>query len=282
MSIERQNGGKPVLPGGGRFVPSSSQPVLGRSEDYQSEVVIDWHHHDCGQLLYAAKGVMRVDTPGARWLVPPQRAAWVPPDTPHRVVQQPGLAFRTLYIDRSVTGLPDEGCVLSVSTLLREMILTFLEREGDYEPTSAQARLAASLVDELRLRPRMRLDLVLPQDKRLERIARALLGDPADPRSLADWARAAGASQRTLERLFRQETGQSFREWRQRLRLQAALAHLTAGEPVTSVAFAVGYDSPSAFIAMFGKAMGETPGQFVARQAAMPQAVLPQADTARK
>jgi AraC-like DNA-binding protein len=282
MSRERQNSGSPLPPGGGRFVPSRNRPVLGRSEDYQTEVVIDWHHHDCGQLLYAAKGVMRVDTPGARWLVPPQRACWVPPDTPHRVFQQPGLAFRTLYVDRSVEGLPEEGCVLSVSTLLREMILTFLEREGDYEPVSAQARLAASLLDELRLRPRMRLDLVLPQDKRLERIARALLEDPADPRSLADWAKAAGASQRTLERLFRTETGMSFREWRQRLRLQAALSRLTAGEPVTSVAYAVGYESPSAFIAMFGKAMGETPGQFVARQAAMPQAVLPQADTARK
>lgn len=282
MSRERQIVGKAVPPGGGRFLPSSSRPVLGRSEDYQTEVVIDWHHHDCGQLLYAARGVMRVETPGARWLVPPQRAAWVPPDTPHRVVQQPGIAFRTLYVDRSVEGLPPAGCILSVSTLLREMILTFLERGGDYPPGGAQARLALSLLDELRLRPRMELDLTLPQDPRLERIARALLDDPADPRPLADWAKEAGASQRTLERLFRSETGQSFREWRQRLRLQAALSRLTAGEPVTSVALSVGYDSPSAFIAMFGKAMGETPGQFVARQAAMPQAVLPQADTARK
>jgi AraC-like DNA-binding protein len=267
MPLKRQIDSRFQKTGDALNVPSPARPLLGRAVDYQTEMLIDWHHHDCGQVLYAARGAIRVELPDARWLVPPQRAAWIPPGWSHRVHQHPGLAFRPLYLDASLEGLPDEGCVLTVSPLLREMILTFLSRDMDYAPNSRQSRLALALIDELRSRPRVKLELALPAERRLERIARVLLEEPADARSLAEWAREVGASQRTLERLFRAETGLTFREWRQRLRLQAALSRLASGEPVTSVAYAVGYDSPSAFIAMFGKAMGETPGQFVARQA---------------
>jgi len=281
MPSKRQIDSRYKKTGDGINVPTPDRPLLGRAVDYQAEMVIDWHHHDCGQLLYAARGVMRVELPDARWFVPPQRAAWIPPGWAHRVLQHPGLAFRPLYLEGSLEGLPDEGCVLLVSALLREMILTFLSRDMDYAPGSPQGRLALALIDELRSRPRVKLELALPAERRLEKIAARLLEEPSDQRSLASWASEVGASQRTLERLFRSETGLTFREWRQRLRLQAALSRLTAGEPVTSVAYAVGYDSPSAFIAMFGKAMGETPGQFVARQAKSHEAALPQRGAAR-
>ena len=119
--------------------------------------------------------------------------------------------------------------------------------------------------------PTVDLHLSLPGEPRLKPIVDGLLDDPGDRRGLADWVRMTGASQRTLERLFKSETGQSFGEWRRQLRLQTAITLLSEGEAVTSVAFAVGYESPSAFIAMFGEAMGESPGQFAARHGGLPQ-----------
>ena len=110
------------------------------------------------------------------------------------------------------------------------------------------------------------LHLPMPRDRRLRAVTEALIADPADPRTLADFAGAAGASARTLARRFLAETGRTFGAWRQQLRLHEALARLSLGEPVTTVAFEVGYDSPSAFIAMFRKTLGATPGQYLSRR----------------
>lgn len=240
--------------------------------DYDRPEIVDWHEHRFGQLLYAARGVLQVETPRGLWLAPPQRAVWLPCGTAHRVTHSPGLAFRSLHVERDSPGLPEECCVLEVSGLLRELILTFLERDQDYGPGSCQAGLGAVLLDELRTRPKVDLHLSLPGEQRLKPIVEGLLADPGDRRGLAEWVRMTGASQRTLERLFKSETGQSFGEWRRQLRLQTAITLLSEGEAVTSVAFAVGYESPSAFIAMFGEAMGESPGQFAARHGGLPQA----------
>src|SRR3546814_638212 len=109
--------------------------------------------------------------------------------------------------------------------------------------------------------------LPLRRDVRMRRIAEALLADPADTRALGDWAKAAAASERTLARLFVRETGMTFGAWRERLRLTAAVARLAEGQPVTSVAFDLGYQSPSAFIAMFRRCLGDTPGRYLKRTA---------------
>jgi len=103
----------------------------------------------------------------------------------------------------------------------------------------------------------------MPRDKRIRKVVEALLSDPADNRGFEDWSRFAGASQRTLARLFQSETGMTFRAWRQQLRLQRALEMLTEGQAVTSVALDLGYDSPSAFIAMFRRALGASPTRYL-------------------
>jgi AraC-like DNA-binding protein len=135
----------------------------------------------------------------------------------------------------------------------------------DYPPEGPEARVMTVILDELRALKPEPLHLPHPRDVRLKRIAEALLADPADGRALEDWARDAGASARTLARLFVKETGMTFGAWRERLRLTAAVARLGEGEPVTAVAYDLGYQSPSAFIAMFRRSLGDTPGRYLKR-----------------
>ena len=154
-----------------------------------------------------------------------------------------------------------------VSALLRELILRMVSSEQPYDEAGPVARAAAVLIDELRVAPEAPLHLPAMTDERVQRIATALTADPGDSRRLEEWASEVGASARTLARLFKEETDMTFGGWRQQVRLIAALERLAAGQPVTNVAFDCGYESPSAFIAMFRRALGVTPGRYFASAA---------------
>jgi len=91
----------------------------------------------------------------------------------------------------------------------------------------------------------------------------AIIDNPADSRELADWAKKVGASKRTLVRLFPEQTGMTFREWRQQRRLLHALELLATGESVTNIALELGYENTSAFIAMFRRCLGTTPRRYL-------------------
>ncbi|MFO6377930.1 helix-turn-helix transcriptional regulator, partial [Pseudomonas aeruginosa] len=155
------------------------------------------------------------------------------------------------------------GCrVLEVSGLLRELLLRAAEFPREYPPGGEAERLMQVVADEVGRLREAPLNLPLPGDPRLRRITDALQADPADPRGISDWAGLVGASRRTLARLFREQTQLSFREWRQRLRLLNAVAALEEGASVTRVASDLGYDSTSAFISLFQRHFGQTPGCF--------------------
>jgi AraC family transcriptional regulator, regulator of nimT len=192
----------------------------------------------------------------------------------HRVTMVGEVEMRSLYVQESLEGLPEACQVISVSPLLREMIAAFTTARLDYAPQGPESRLASVILDLLRAPVLATLHLPMPGSARLRPIVEAILADPSDPRGLKDWARIAGASARTLARLFEAEAGMGFRAWRQQVRLHAALARLSAGEAVTSVAFAVGYDSPSAFIAMFRKALGASPQKYLKREGSLPAETL--------
>lgn len=244
------------------------RPVIAFWRDLDDGDVIERHVHDHAQFLYAISGVMRVRTPLGSWVVPPQRAVWIPSGIEHEVACLGDLAMRNVYIhSRAAPAARDACCVLSVSPLLRELVLSTVDLGAPFGATGEAARLVAVLLDQIAAAPSIELRLPIPRDRRLRYVTDALAADPADRRTLEDWARAAGASARTLARLFQSETGLSFRAWRQQVRLHEALARLATGEPVTGVAYAVGYDSPSAFIAMFRQVTGETPSRYVARPA---------------
>ncbi len=157
--------------------------------------------------------------------------------------------------------------MVTVSILLRALILRAMNIPPLYDEAGPDGRILRVILDELRALPSAPLHLPRARDRRLARVTEALLADPADARGLDAWARAAGASPRTLARLFAKETGLTFRAWRQRARLLHALVELAARKPVTSVAFEAGYDSPSAFIAAFKREFGPTPARYFRDQA---------------
>ena len=247
----------------GRPLPDAARPIVGYARDYAKGYVVDWHSHAPAQLLYAASGLLRVESEAGLWIVPPHRAVWIPAAMRHRVRMTSAVEMRTLYVHAGLPGLPGGCRVIAVSPLLRELIVTFAVLAPDYAREGPAGRLAAVILDQLRATAFDPLHLPLPRDPRLRRVAAGLFANPADRRSLSVWASTVGASARTLARLFEAETGMGFAVWRQQLRLHEALARLTTGEAVTSVAFAVGYDSPSAFIAMFRKALGASPQRYL-------------------
>jgi len=224
------------------------------------------HAHPRGQLIYASSGVMRVICGRDIWVVPPSQAVWVPPNQEHEVYFPGEVALRNLFIDPTATaGLPEQCAVLKVSALLRELILKAVQIGEEYEPESAGWRLMQVLLDELRQAEPTPLHLPMARDERVMRVIEALLKEPGDNRDLDQWGKVAGASGRTLARLFVSETGLTFGTWRKRLLLQEAVKRLDQGQQVTRIAFDLGYRSLSAFIEMFRKELGTSPGQY-ARQ----------------
>lgn len=230
---------------------------------YPDGMVLADHDHPWGQLVYGRSGVMRVTTEGRAWLAPATRAVWLPPQRPHAIRMSGAVAMRTLYVaPRVAQPLPAEACVLEVGPLLRELVLHILTL-GMLDPAVPEhARLAGVLIDLIAAAPREDLALPLPNDPRALALAQQVQTAPDDRTDLPGLARAAGASLRTLQRIFPRETGLSLEAWRQKARMIHAVAALCAGSSVTGAALDCGYDSPSAFITAFRRQFGVTPGRY--------------------
>ncbi|HEX5794592.1 MAG TPA: helix-turn-helix transcriptional regulator [Geminicoccaceae bacterium] len=228
--------------------------------DYPKGHQIAPHRHDWAQLIYARAGVMTVATAAGAWVVPPQRAVWVPAGTEHAIHCETPLSMRALFLASGLRrALPPACSVVNVSPLLRALILAGVEAPG---APRRRHLLASLLIEEIRAARVAPLHLPEPEDPRLKRIASAIAAEPGDPRTLAAWSREVGASVRTLSRRFLAETGMTFREWQRQARLLAALVRLAQRESVTVVALDLGYDSPSAFIHAFRRALGTTPRRY--------------------
>ena len=239
------------------------RPVIAMAKDFPAGHLIAFHQHVRSQLLYASAGVMTVTTENGIWVVPPLRAIWIPAQTQHQIKASGLLSMRTLFIDPAYLGsAPDGCCVLAVSPLMKELILHAVQIPLLYPLSGPEERIMKvilDLIDHLSVKP---LNLPIPKDSRLSNIFYELSENPGDKRTLEAWGEAVGATRRTLTRLFQTETGMSFGQWRQQIRILESLRRLAVHEPVTSVALDLGYDSPSAFISMFKKALGKTPGQY--------------------
>ncbi|MDZ4827849.1 MAG: helix-turn-helix transcriptional regulator [Actinomycetota bacterium] len=218
-----------------------------------------WDH-----LLYASAGVMTVETETGTWVVPPHRALWAPDGTPFRIVMHGRVSVRTLYLSSELDVLSREWRVVNVTPLLRELVIHAVRTSPLDLDHPEHARLIGVLVDQLATLPQVPLQLPRPSDPRAQVLADELVATIATDAPLDELAAAVGASRRTLERLFLDETAMTIGQWRQRARLVEALRRLAEGESVTATAYAVGYSTPSAFGAMFREAMGETPGRYFA------------------
>jgi AraC-like DNA-binding protein/quercetin dioxygenase-like cupin family protein len=240
-------------------------PVRGLAVTYGDRQKLYRHTHPWAQLVYAASGVMVVETPDAAWLVPPTRAIWVPGGTPHQIEMRGVVAMRTLYLAPADDARLEACRALEVAPLLRELILHIVRLGMLDQDRADHARLEALLLDLLAEGETAPLQLPLPADPRARAFAERLLADPGGTTALEVLARGSGASLRTLQRLFAAETGLPLETWRGRARMQQAVVSLSNGASVTTAALDAGYQSPSAFIAAFKRAFGVTPARWRAR-----------------
>lgn len=211
--------------------------------------------------MYAAAGALATTTGRGTWVAPFNRVTWTPPgfDHSHRIYGSSDV--RLLTLPAEVCGqLAPHPSVFAVSPLLREALLALTDRQ-EFRP-GAYERLLAVVVDELAETPEQSLHLPEPRDDRLHAVTDLLHADPGRTATLAELGRAAGASERTLSRLFHAELGMSFHRWRTILRVHHALAHLTHGMSVTETSTECGWSNPSSFIDAFTEVVGQTPGRY--------------------
>ncbi|GAB7183850.1 helix-turn-helix transcriptional regulator [Kitasatospora sp. Ki12] len=220
---------------------------------------IDAHRHDDHQIAYAARGVLAITTDAGSWVAPGNRAIWIPAGTVHAHQAHGALELHLVGLPATENPLAlDRPTVLAVGPLLRELIVAYTRTPDDRGPE--RARLRAVLLDQLRASPQQPLHLPAATAPVLRAACTLLTADPADRRTLAELGRAVGASDRTLSRLFRADLGMTFPQWRTQLRLHHALVLLAEGLPVTAVAHRCGWASASAFIDVFRRTFGHTPG----------------------
>jgi AraC-like DNA-binding protein len=230
---------------------------------YSDGMRLSRHSHAWGQLAFSLSGAMRVVTDETAWLTPPTRALWLPPGVAHAIVMQGSVAMRTLYVAPTrAAPLPTSVTVFEAAPLLRELILHILGIGMLNPQIAAHDRLAGLLIDLLDAAPRQDLALPLPRDPRAAALAQLLLAAPDAKTDLPALAGAAGASLRTLQRLFPRQTGLTLEAWRRKARLTQAAVQLAQGASVTRTAFDCGYDSQSAFIGAFKQQFGTTPGRY--------------------
>lgn len=226
--------------------------------------VIEGHEHSWGQIIFASRGVMQVDADDSRWTVPPMRCLWMPPAMNHSIRIIAETWMRTIYVSPDLAVNLPVGCkVLNVSPLLREVILETVRLRMLSQSLATDINLAAVLVDQLTAADEMSLKITMPADERAVRLANIISSNPANKSPLNELAKSTGASPRTLERLFVQETGLSVGRWRQQARLMMAIRLLVEGSTVNQAGFESGYESPSAFVAMFRREIGTAPGQYL-------------------
>ncbi|GAA2359549.1 helix-turn-helix transcriptional regulator [Streptomyces carpaticus] len=243
-------------------VDSHPGAVLAIGTDYPYDHVLPPHEHRRAQVLYAATGVMRVETADGTWTVPTDRAVLIPPRTGHRVVMT-GVSTRSLYIEpAAVPWFPVRCRAVDVSALLRELLLAAVDMPPDPPAHGRDATLIALLLHELRTLAPLPLDLPLPTDPALRRLCDTYLVRPGVHDPPARWAAALGVSERTLARRFHRETGLGFARWRQRACVLHAVRRLASGAPVTRVAADLGYESPAAFTVAFRSVLGRPPSAY--------------------
>lgn len=238
--------------------------IVATANDYPTHHRVPSHRHRRSQLLYAATGVMMVATEAGRWIVPQERAVWIPAGMPHEVNALIGVSTRSVYFTPGVDDrLPDDCRVIGISPLVRQLLLHTADLPLPYAKGSRADLIFSLLVVEIAQAPVLPLDIPFPADARMSARCRAYLEKPSPHESIDDWCGDLAMSRRTFTRRFRAETGISFAQWRRQASIFAALPRLAAGESVTSIALDLGYGSSSAFATMFRHVVGVPPSRYL-------------------
>ena len=264
------------------FAPDAVRPLRAKAHFLEADTLVELHVHPWPQLTFSTRGVIRLSTQDGTYIVPPSRALWVPADVPHSITLIEDAELRTVYLHAWLAPTWERCQVLEISPLLLALMLSLdttpdgtLSHPGRPDEAAAAHRLlppqrerliAPLLIDEIERATQIRIDVPLPRDKRLRQLCETLLHDPADRATLAERAAAIGASERTVARLFRDQLGMGWQQWRQQAVLAHALPLLARGMAVSRVAHASGYATDSAFCAMFKAATGQSPTAFQHRK----------------
>ena len=225
---------------------------------------IPTHRHRKGQLILALTGAITSEVENARWMVPPHHAVWLPGMVAHSNHATPGAQLYFLFIEPGRVEMPETCCTLKISSLVRELIITLAARNHRERQEPATQRLVQVLFDELPRQPQMQLQLPVSPHPKIRQMVESMEHAPEQRQTLTEWAQIFAMSERNLARLVVKETGLSFRRWRQQLQLILAVRLLISGHAVQHIAQTLGYDSTTAFITMFKKGLGQTPGRYLA------------------
>ncbi|MBP1129125.1 MULTISPECIES: AraC family transcriptional regulator [Serratia] len=244
----------------------ANRSIVPVSKDYQHGDFEPPHYHDCAQLIHSLSGVVQVNTRQGSWVVPPGRGVWLPARVEHSLRITGRVAARALLVDPLARAdLPARCEVVQISPLLRELIICAMDIAVDYPVGGREERIMELILDELRVLPILPLNLPEPRSEALLSLCRHIQQSLAHPWELEHAAGYINVSGRTLSRRFQRETGLRFGDWVRRARLLAALNALAAGHSVLEVALDLGYDSPSAFSAMFRRVLGVAPSAYFTR-----------------
>ena len=235
----------------------------GLCRDFTDSTLITGNGLTMGALKLPLSGAMVVSSTDGHWVVGTGSVLWIAPHTAYKLRMLGKVALRSLYLNADhMHGVPGQSCMLRVTPLMRELISE--AAAGSANRGDKRARLlVAALLEEFRYIGPGKAQLLAPRDPRLVRICTHIQQNLDDSKTLQEWSAELGCDTRTLYRLFVQELGMPFVQWRQHVRLQTAMDWLAAGKPVFDVAFDLGYQNQSAFTTMFRRNLGMSPSEFV-------------------
>ncbi len=241
-------------------------PVIALPTRYPDGYFVPLHRHSRAQLLCASQGVVLVTSHAGRWLIPSDHAMWIPAGVEHSVEIMGDVLMRSIYIAvDAVSGVPFHPHVVGLTDLMRCLIIDATDTDSTPEPGSRDALVIELILRDLHTLPQRPLGLPFPADPRLQKLCRDFVNLPSSRVTIDEWAGEMAMSRRSFTRHFQRETGLSLSVWRQQACLFAAVPRLSEGEPVTSVALDLGYDSVSAFTTMFRRMLGVSPRHYQLR-----------------
>jgi AraC-like DNA-binding protein len=213
----------------------------------------------------AVSGVLACEAEGGIWIVPPQDAVWLPPGVEHRITLAGSVEGYNAFIEPAAArGLPSACCTIAATPLLRELLVRTAQYAAEVPDGGMESRVASLLLEEIAIAEVGGMHLPMPEDERLRAVFRSIVESPAERGTLASWAKRHAMSERTFARLVVSETGMSFGRWRQQLGIILAIQRMADGASVQQVAGDLGYESVGSFVTMFRKALGTSPGRYMA------------------
>lgn len=247
-------------------IENTDRDVVAFLANYPGDQIVETHSHRRIQLLYVKTGTLQLETRFGAWVVPPGFAVWIPYDVLHQL-RMLNATTHNLYFRKETVAKPLEKCrVIEVSPLLKELIGAAVAVPPLYDQDARDGQLMKLLLQEAVMQPVVPLHLPMPRDEQLARLCQAFFKAPTQASRPADWARQLHVSERTFYRRFVAGTGITFVNWRQQACVFAAMARLSLGDSVTSVALDMGYESPSSFSTMFRKTTGRPPNLYIHSQ----------------